>query len=495
MIEAVLALDLGASSGRAIIGGLNTDEHGKKTLTMEEIHRFSNDPVRVGTHMHWDILRLLHEVKRSIWKANQLGYQLNGIGIDSWAVDFGLLDKNGNLLGNPHHYRDTHTNGVMEQVCEELGKERIFASTGLQFLPFNTIYQLTALERAGSVALSEAHALLMIPDLLRYFLTGESHSEYTNATTTQLFNAMSKEWDRELLNQLQLPERIFQQPLKPGTIAGKLTPEVCEELLVPSAPVIAVGEHDTASAVAAVPATESTFAYLICGTWSLLGTELKEANLSLQALELNFTNEGGVEDTFRFLKNIMGLWIVQECKRAWDKEGNDLTYAQLVEAAMQQKPFQAFIDPDDASFLNPPRMPEAVRAYCERTNQTAPTSEGAVIRCVLESLALRYRAVLEGMEQVTGQRYAGIHMVGGGIHNELLCQMTANAIGLPVWAGPAEASAIGNIAVQYMALGKVANLKEARSIIAASFPVQVYEPENGTEWEAAYEQFGQVTNK
>ncbi|CAG7626258.1 L-Rhamnulokinase [Paenibacillus solanacearum] len=493
MSRKVLAFDLGASSGRAIVGLLEPgDDGGLPKLTVEEVHRFPNDPVQVGKHLHWDILRLLHEIKQGLLKAGHLGHEVESLGIDSWAVDFGLLGRSGELLGNPYHYRDHHTDGVMEQVGEQLGRERIFQATGIQFLPFNTMYQLAALKQSGSVLLEQADKLLMIPDLLRYFLTGEMRSEATNASTTQLLNPLTGEWDRGLLAALGIPERLLLPPTAPGTPAGRLSADVCAELGAPPLPVIAVGEHDTASAVVAVPADGPDFAYLSCGTWSLLGTELPQPVLTEQALAWNFTNEGGVNGTHRLLKNIMGLWLVQECKRAWDKAGRSLSFPQLVAAAEQAEPFRSLIDPDDESFLNPVSMPDAIRDYCGRTGQPAPESEGQMIRCVLESLALKYRLVLERTETLSGKRFAGLHMVGGGIHNELLCRFTAGAIGRPVWAGPAEGSALGNIVVQYMALGHIRDMQEARSIIRRSFPLRTYAPEETAVWQRVYETFGRI---
>jgi rhamnulokinase len=493
----VLAFDLGASSGRAVIGRLEADESGTGVprLTVEELHRFPNDPVQVGGHLHWDILRLLHELKQGIVKAKNAGYgSLESIAIDSWAVDFGLLDASGQLLGNPYHYRDHHTDGIMEEVGELIGREAIFNSTGIQFLPFNTIYQLVALKTNNSVQLKQADKLLMIPDLLRYFLTGEMHGEITNASTTQLLDARTMEWDRKLLDRLQLPADVLPDLVSAGTKVGTLSADVCAELGVPATTVIAVGEHDTASAVAAVPAEEGSFAYLSCGTWSLLGTEINAPVLTKQALEWNFTNESGVNGTYRLLRNIMGLWLVQECKRAWDLAGLSLSFPQLVELAEQAKPFAAFIDPDDVGFLNPAHMPEQVQAYCRRTGQYVPQTPGEIIRIVLESLALQYRVVLERTEHLAGSRFSGLHMVGGGINNQLLCQFTANAIGRPVWAGPAEASAIGNLVIQYMALGHISDLSEARRIIRGSFPMLAFQPEQQEAWEQAYQAYSKLLN-
>ncbi|WP_202077824.1 rhamnulokinase [Caldalkalibacillus salinus] len=480
----VLAFDLGASSGRALIGEIQGDQ-----LVIEEIHRFSNDPVQVGNRLHWDILRLYHEIKQGIVKAKWRGEELDSIAIDSWAVDFGLLDASGELLCNPYHYRDHHTNGVMEEVHAQLGKQKIFAQTGIQFLPFNTIYQLVAMKNAQASVLSSADALLMIPDLLRYFLTGERKSEFTNATTTQLFNPTTMDWDDDLLKALDLPVHLFGEVVQPGTVVGTLHEAVCQELDVPATPVIATTEHDTAAAVAGVPAHDQDFAYLSCGTWSLMGTEVDTPVLNEQALEWNFTNEGGVGDTYRLLKNIMGLWIVQECKRAWEKEGAKLSYTELMEQAKGAPAFQAFIDPDDLQFLNPSHMPKQIEQYCQQTNQQTPQTKGHMIRIVLESLALKYRFVLERTEQLSHKHFSGLHVVGGGINNTLLCQFTANAIARPVWAGPTEASGIGNVVVQYIALGKLKDIHEARALIRRSIPIQTYEPRETATWHQAYETF------
>ncbi|MDD9265850.1 rhamnulokinase [Paenibacillus sp. MAHUQ-63] len=486
----VLAFDLGASSGRAIVGSLDS-EAGQ--VTIEEIHRFSNDPVKVGDRLHWDILRLFHELKQGILQTKHRGYtDIESLAIDSWAVDFGLLAKNGELLGNPYHYRDHQTDHTMEKVFAVVGREKLYAKTGLQFLQFNSLFQLAAIQERNPELLERAETFLMIPDLLRYFLTGEKHSEFTNATTTQLLNATTKTWDPELLEQLDLPADLFLPPVPSGSRVGSLTQDICEELDVVPIPVIAVGEHDTASAVVAVPALEEDFAFLSCGTWSLLGTETKEPVLGEQALAWNFTNEGGVYGTNRLLKNIMGLWLIQECKRTWDKEGKNLSFSELVKLAQQAKPFQAFIDPDHDMFLGPKHMPKQIQQYCRDTQQFVPQSEGEIVRTILESLALKYRFVLERTEQLTGKTYSGLHIVGGGIQNELLCQFTSNATGREVWAGPVEGSALGNLVVQWIALGYIADLREARKLIRNSFPVKTYVPEDVAGWQAAYATFCQV---
>lgn len=481
----VLAFDLGASSGRAVLGTLKNGR-----LEMEEIHHFDNDPVQAAGRLHWDILRLYHEIKQGLLKAKLASEEpLEGIGIDSWAVDFGLIGSQGELLGNPYHYRDHHTAGIMDEVAGILSADYIFKRTGIQFLPFNTIYQLYALKKRNSFLLKEAKALLMIPDLIRYFLTGKMHSEFTNASTTQLLSPITGKWDLELINKLGLPSEILLEPVQPGTVIGPLQEEVAEELGMDRVPVIAVAEHDTASAVAAVPSLSEDFAYLSCGTWSLLGTEVKKPVLTDQALALNFTNEGGVSGTYRLLKNIMGLWLLQECKRVWEKEGKNWSYAELVQMAAEAPAFESFVDPDDEAFLNPAHMPRAIAEYCRKTKQPVPESPAEFVRCILESLALKYRYVYTKTEQLSGKVFGGLHMVGGGIHNELLCQWTANALQKPVWAGPAEGSAIGNIVVQCMALGKIEQISDARKLIRQSFAIQTYEPKDPTEWEQAYQIF------
>jgi rhamnulokinase len=483
-VTSVLAFDLGASSGRAMIGQWDGE-----LLVLEEIHRFPNDPVQVGNRLQWDILRLYHEIKQGLLKAHHKQILLQSIGIDSWAVDFGIIGPQGELMENPTHYRDRRNDGMMEAITEQLGASRIFAQTGIQFLPFNTLYQLAAMKKMDSLALKAGKKLLMIPDLLRYFLTGEMHSEFTNSSTTQMYNPISGDWDRELLDDLALPHTLLANIVLPGTKVGMLQPSVCTELGVPSVQVIAVGEHDTASAVAAVPALSGDFAYLISGTWSLLGTELNHPVLDPLALQHNFTNEGGVQGTFRLLKNIMGLWLVQECKRTWDKAGESHTFAELVDLAEQAEPFLCLIDPDDPMFLNPIDMPKQIRSFCKESDQPEPQTEGQIIRCILESLALKYKMVLGLTEQLANKTFSGLHITGGGIHNTLLCQFTANATGKTVWAGPVEGSAIGNVLVQLIASGAFKDLAEARAAVRHSFPIDTYEPINPSAWNEAYKHF------
>lgn len=486
VLSTVLAFDLGASSGRALIGEFVAAGDGEQKLQVTEIHRFSNDPIQVGVHLHWDILRLLQEIKTGIRKSFQLGYRPESFGIDTWGVDFGLLDANGELVGNPYHYRDSQTDGLIEEIGDMIGRDEMYRQGGLQFMPFNTIYQLYAMKKAASPKLDIARRLLLTPDLLVYLLTGKEVCEFTMATTTQLFHPEKQAWNVELMDRLGIPSQLFLKPIHPGVRIGALTPEVCEELHVPPIEAVAVGTHDTESAVAAVPAPGGPFAYLVCGTWSLLGTEMEGPLVTPDAMALEFSNEGGVGGTYQLLKNIMGLWILQECKREWDEQGNVISYPELVELARNAEPFRSFLAPDDPRFYAPSGTTHKIREYCADTAQPVPQSEGEIARCILESLALRYRQVLEQAETLTGTRFSGLHMVGGGIQNELLCQFSANALGRPVWAGPVEASAIGNMLMQLVALGRCADLKEARRLSAASFKSAVFEPSDTDSWNNAY---------
>ncbi|MBB6730287.1 rhamnulokinase [Cohnella sp. CBP 2801] len=484
-----IAFDLGAGSGRALIGELVREEAGGAKLRVTEIHRFPNDAIQVGKHLHWDILRLFEEIKRGIRRAFREGYKPASLGIDTWGVDFGLLDANGELLGNPYHYRDPQTDGLIDEVAALIGKEELFRQGGLQLMPFNTIYQLYAMRKAASPKLDAARTLLLTPDLLAYLLTGKQTCEFTMATTTQLFHPERREWNGELMERLGIPPGLFLPPIQPGTEIGPLSAEVCEELGVPPIRAIAVGTHDTESAVAAVPADGESFAYLVCGTWSLLGTELPEPLLTPETMEAEFSNEGGVGDTYQLLKNIMGLWILQECKREWDEAGTAKDYGRLAAEAEAAEPLRSLIDPDDLRFYSPGGMTEKVQAYCAESGQPVPKTEGQIARCILESLAFRYRQALEQAERLTGRVFPALHMVGGGIQNRLLCRLTASAIGRPVVAGPVEASAIGNLLLQFIASGACADLASARRLVAASFPLDRYVPDGKTSLQAKYEEW------
>ncbi len=484
MPRQLLAFDLGAESGRAILGHLDDG-----SLELRELHRFATGATQVLGRLYWDVLRFFDEIQTGLRAAADYD-DLGSVGIDTWGVDYGLLADDGTLLDNPRNYRDPRTEGVMERGLQLVPQERIFASTGLQFLPFNTLWQLLSMREMSSPQLASAQHLLLIPDLLHYFLTGERVCEFTNATTTQFSDPRQGRWSTELFDAFDLPSRILPDIVEPGTRLGPIRSEIAAGCGLSRVPVVVPATHDTGSAVAAVPAQVADFAYISSGTWSLMGAELAEPNLNDAARLYNFTNEGGVGGTFRFLKNIMGLWLVQETRRTWQAEGRDLSYAELTEAARQAPVLGAHIDPDDARFLPPGDMAGRVRAFCTETGQIPPETEGAVIRCILESLALKYRWVLERLEEVLGRRLEPIHVVGGGIRNELLCQLTADAAGRPVVAGPAEATAIGNLLVQALGLGWLGSVADIREVVRSSFAPRVYEPSGDTDgWEVAYRGF------
>jgi rhamnulokinase len=478
--ERYLALDLGAESGRAIVGSFDGDR-----LAVEEVHRFVNRPVRLPTALHWDILALLAEVRAGIAAAERAG-PLTSLAVDTWGVDFGLLDARGGLLGNPVHYRDARTDGMLEAACAVVPREDIFDQTGIQFLPINSLYQLLALVRAEDPSLGVASTLLTIPDLLHYWLSGEKACEFTNATTTQCFNPRTGTWAGDLLRRLGIPEHLFARVLPPGTTLGSLRDEAGARH---PTRVVLPGSHDTASAVAGTPLRAPDAAYISSGTWSLVGVEVTEPVITQQTLALNLTNEGGVAGTFRLLRNVMGLWLVQGIRRGLERQGSAADYAQLTQAAGAAPPLQAVIDPDAPAFLRADDMAEAIRDVCAATGQPAPDTTGALVRVALEGLALRSRWVVEHLEQVTGRPIRTIHIVGGGARNQLLCQMMADAAGRPVLAGPFEATALGNLIVQLMAAGTLASLSEGRDLVARSFPVEEHLPVADPRWQDAYGRF------
>jgi rhamnulokinase len=489
----VLAFDLGASTGRALVGELLEDGEGRR-LAVTEVHRFPNGPVETCGHLYWDILRLLQEVKTGIRKAFQNGFRPESFGIDTWGVDFGLIDRNGELVGNPYHYRDAQTEGLIDEVAALVGRRELYEQGGLQFMPFNTIYQLYAMAKARTPRLDAAETLLLTPDLITYLLTGRKVCEFTMATTTQLLHPLTKTWNTPLMERLGIPPRLFLDVVPPGTRVGPLSDAVCRELGVPPVEAVAVATHDTESAAAAVPAGGETFVYLVCGTWSLLGTELDRPLLTPRAMELAYSNEGGVGDSWQLLKNIMGLWILQECRREWEEQGLPSAWSDLVDAAREAPPFRSLIDPDDLRFYAPGSMLGEIRGFCRDTGQPVPETQGQVTRCVLESLALRYRQAVDQLELLTGRSFRGLHMVGGGIRNELLCRFAANALARPVWAGPVEASAIGNMLVQLIALGHCRDLRDARVLVRDTFSLAAYEPDpaESPSWEEARRKFAGI---
>ena len=485
----VLGIDLGASSGRAMLGTLE----GKK-LTIREIHRFLNEPVTLCGRFVWDMPRLFHEIKQALLKLSKSGETVDAIGIDTWGVDFGLLDKNGHLLSLPVHYRDARTNGIPEKVRAIIPDEELFARTGIAFNSFNTLYQLYAMKEEGDPALESAQDLLFLPDLLAYFLTGKKGTEYTIASTSQLLDPFKRDWDRELMEKLGIPAHIFGEVKLPGTVRGTLLPEIAKECGVAEIPVIAIGGHDTASAVAAVPAQEKDFAYISSGTWSLLGAEVQKPLCTEGVMKANYTNEGGVDGSIRLLKNIMGLWIIQECKREWDRRGSETSFGELVELSMQAPAFKAILDVDDACFLAPGDMPARIQAYCAKSGQPVPEGKGEISRVIYESLALKYRWAIERLEEdMLKKPIEALHIVGGGSKNALLNRFTAEAIKRPVIAGPDEGTIIGNLLVQAQALGAIDGMRALRQVVEDSFPTQTFLPEtDGAIWNAAYGRYLEI---
>ena len=470
-----LAFDFGAESGRAVLAHLHAG-----ILTIDEVHRFANEPVEYGGSLHWDAPRLWLEVRKALAGLEQI--ELAGIGVDTWGVDYALLGERGELLHNPYHYRDQRTRGVMEEVFRIVPREEIYATTGIQFMPINTLYQLIAAKRDTPQMLRSAQRLVTMPDLFNYWLTGNAVCEYSNATTTQMVNPLTRNWATGLMERLGLPSSLLAPIVEPGATIGTLLPGVARSSLLSGTPVIAPASHDTGSAVASISAREGT-AFLSSGTWSLLGTELDAPVLSAEALELNFTNEGGVCGTTRLLKNVMGLWMLQGCRQAWTAQGRTYDYRELMELAGREQPFAHLVNPDDESFLHPANMLTAIDAYCTRTEQPIPTSPGAYVRTILESLALKYRLVLRNLEQVSGGPISQIRVIGGGSKNPLLNQFAADATGRRVLAGPAEATAIGNVAMQILASGGASSLREVRAIVDRSFPTEVFEPLQTDKWD------------
>ena len=483
-----LAFDLGAESGRGVLGHFDGER-----FNLEELHRFPNGGVRVLDSLHWDVLRLWNEIKVTLSICAQKGTNPVAIGIDTWGVDFALLGRDDVLLGLPHHYRDSRTDGMLEEAFRRLPRTTLFERSGCQFLQINTLYQLLSMVVHKSPLLDVAEIFLMIPDLFNFWLTGRKVCEFSNATTTQFYDPRRQGWSKEICTTLGLPYEILPGIVQPGTQLGTLLPSVAAETGLPEIPIIAPACHDTGSAVAAVPTQSDDWAYISSGTWSLMGIEVPEPIVTDQALNLNFTNEGGVANTFRFLKNIMGLWLVQECRRIWAQAGDEMSYDQMTQLAENAKPFTALIDPDDDTFLPPGDMPSRIVDYCKHTGQTPPSDVGEILRCALESLALKYRWVLEKLEIVRGKTIDVIHIVGGGAQNHTLCQFTADATGAPVIAGPIEATAIGNIVVQAIASGLIESISDAREVVHRSFNLITYEPQNLGDWEEAYGQFLKIT--
>jgi rhamnulokinase len=484
------AVDLGASSGRVMAARV-----GPGTLELHEVHRFPNRPVRTAGTLHWDVLALYAGILDGLRAAGRDLGRLDGVGIDSWAVDYGLLDADGALLGNPVHYRDARHETAVPAVHAAVPPEELYRVSGLQHLPFNTVFQLAAARDTAQLA--AARTLLLVPDLLAYWLTGAVGAEVTNASTTGLLDATSREWARPLIDGLGLPRELFPPLRQPGDRLGELRPDVLTETgLAGPVPVTAVGSHDTASAVVGVPASDERFAYISCGTWSLVGVELDKPVLTEDSRTAGFTNELGVDGTVRYLRNVMGLWLLQESQRTWAAAGLTADLPDLLAAAARVPAFTTLVDPDDARFLPPGDMPARIAAYCTETGQTPPQTQAETVRCILDSLALAYRRSVRRAADLSGRPVESVHLVGGGARNTLLCQLTADACGLPVLAGPVEAAAIGNALVQARAGGVLSGgLPELRALIRSTSDVRLYLPSAGAEtaWQAAEQRLGRST--
>lgn len=483
-IHHFLAFDLGASSGRALLGSLNNEK-----LELTEIHRFNNQMMLIHGHFYWNIFQLFSELKTGLAKCiKEFNIQPESIGIDTWGVDYSLITKDGQLAGIPYAYRDSRTNNSMEEFFRLLPRKETYMLSGIQFMQFNTLFQLFSAYQSKLEVLRIADSMLFTPDTLNFLFTGIRKNEYTIASTSQMLKAGKPEWEYRLLEVAGIPADLVGEIVLPGTDLGPLLPEVCSETGSEAIPCIAVASHDTASAIASVPAGDGTWAYISSGTWSLMGVESPVPLVSEETLALNFTNEGGVDGTTRFLKNIMGLWLIQECKRKWDDE-SPLSWSDIVELSTSVPPFISLIDPDNNTFLNPTDMPEAIRDYCRKTSQTIPATKAAIARCIYDSLALKYKYTLEQIEKIIKKPVERIHIIGGGANNRFLCQLTADATGLPVIAGPVEATAIGNILMQARGMGYIESLREMRTIVSESCDKIQYLPSKTHEWQENYLRF------
>lgn len=487
-----LAFDLGAESGRAVVGAFADDR-----IALEELHRFPTGGTELLGTLYWDVLRFYENMRQALaLYAQRYGKALRGIGIDTWGVDFGLFDGNGQLVANPVHYRDARTDGMLEEAFRRMPREEIFDHTGIQFMQLNTLFQLLSLVVNRSPWLQVARRLLLMPGIFNYFLTGRQVAEFSHATTTQMYDPRRGGWSDAILAAMDIPPEIMPEIVPPGTVIGPLRDRIADEAGLGPVDVIAPACHDTGSAVAAVPATGGDdWAYLSSGTWSLMGVEIREPIINEEALQYNITNEGGVDGTFRFLKNISGLWMVQECRRIWAREGDEFSYDDLTGMASDARPFCAFVDPDDGGFLHPEDMPQAMVGFCRRTQQEPPAARGEFVRCALESLALRYRDVLRKIQTISGRETKVLHIVGGGSRNRLLNQFTADATGVPVVAGPAEATALGNVLMQAIASGEIASHSEGRAVIRGSVALETFEPQETDRWAEAYERFSQIEQR
>jgi rhamnulokinase len=480
----VLAFDMGAESGRAVVGQWDGNR-----LELHPVHRFANGPVRLPDGLYWDALRLFEEMQRGMRMAREQFGNLDSVGVDTWGVDFALLGRGHILLGNPRHYRDPHTEGIYEYAFSRASREEIFHATGIQFMRINTLFQLLALQRDRSPILENAQTLLLMADLFHFWLTGSVTVELTNASTTQMYDPVARDWAKPVLEKLGLAVRMLPPITPPGTVLGTLLPHVAEETGCRGLRVVLPATHDTASAVVAIPAQGQDWCYISSGTWSLVGVETAQPIIDARTLGYNFTNEIGYGHRVRLLKNVMGLWLVQECRRSWERAGQSFSYEELARLAQAAPSRTAFIEPDHPSFLLPVSMPSAIAEFCRKTGQPIPDSPGTFVRVCLESLALKYRWVIERLEELLGRRLTTIHIVGGGSQNRLLNQLTADCCQRVVLAGPVEATSTGNILVQMLGLGWLSSLEDARAVVQRSFPVERYEPREAAVWDEAYNRF------
>lgn len=478
----LVSVDLGAQSGRVAVGSFDG-----RRLSVSEVHRFPNVPVRAHERLHWDPLRLLDGILEGLRMAAHQGEgPLVSVGVDGWGVDFALLDRAGRMLQNPVHYRDRRTESAFREVCRKVPSRRIFDRTGIQLMPINTLYQLWAMQQDADPVLDVAATMLLMPDLFHYWLSGVARCELTEATTTQCYDPIAGDWAWDLLEDLGLPRHLFGEVVPPGTVLGPLRPEVAEGTGLSGARVIATASHDTASAIAAVPFRQPGAAYISSGTWSIVGREVPKPVIDDRSFAANLTNEGGPAGTFQLMSNVTGLWLLQECQRTWGQSGQTSDLATLVTMAEAARPFASLVDPNDAVFAPPGDMPARIAGWCRSTGQALPEGPGAMVRCVLESLTLAYRQTIDLLTDASGSAPSAVHIVGGGSRNAMLCQWTADATGLPVWAGPTEASEVGNLLVQAIALGELSSLDEARAVVAASFPPTLYQPGHKAAWDEAY---------
>jgi rhamnulokinase len=482
------AVDLGAQSGRVALGRFDGER-----LTVAEVHRFANEPVRAGGLLHWDLLRLYRDALDGL-RAAAREARVDSLAVDSWAVDFGLLDRSGRLVRNPVHYRDARRVAAVDGVYAQVPPRELYERTGIQLIPINTVFELAAMAQEHDPALEAAETLLLIPDLVHNWLCGSRTTEFTNATTTQCFDPIASGWAEDILERLDVPPQIFPEVVQPATTLGPIAPEVADETGLGGTAVVAAATHDTGSAVAAVPLRGPGGAFLSVGTWSLVGVEADRPLIGDESYAANLTNEGGVAGTFRLLRNHTGLWLLHECRRAWALAGEEHSFEDLVALAQSAPAHRSLVDPDDPLFAQPGDMPARVAEFCARSGQKEPADPGAVVRCILESLALKHAQTVEILAAVTGRDLTELHVVGGGARNRLLCEWTAEAAGLPVVVGPEEATLVGNLLVQAMALGEISSLSEVREVVRASFEPTLYEPRGGAQWQEARERFARLVS-